>query len=274
MCATQSRRLNACRRRAPLTILGELVHNPVVRERLSRRGVREGSLDDFANAPTPQVMITAHGASEAKRRAWRAAGYAVADGTCPLVSHAHDQLRRLVACGYFPIVIGQHGHVEVQGLTGDFPGARVIANQEDVLRLPRCPRYGVISQTTQPIDRVRKLVAEIERANPEAELRFVDTVCKPTKDRQRALHALLAQVQLVVVVGGHHSNNTRQLAESCRAAGRPAIHIEEASELRAEWFDGIASVGLTAGTSTLIETVEAVHERLREIAAHSPAVVE
>jgi 4-hydroxy-3-methylbut-2-enyl diphosphate reductase len=84
---------------APLTILGELVHNPVVRARLSERGVREGSLQDFTGA-TPQVMITAHGASDAKRAEWRLAGFGVADGTCPLVRHAHDQLRHLVELGF------------------------------------------------------------------------------------------------------------------------------------------------------------------------------
>src|SRR5882757_5888289 len=89
----------------PLTILGELVHNPVVRERLAARGVREGSLERVGSAPTAQVMITAHGASDTARGTWRSAGFGVADGTCPLVRHAHDQLRALVALGYWPVVI-------------------------------------------------------------------------------------------------------------------------------------------------------------------------
>src|SRR5438552_3639595 len=85
----------------PLTILGELVHNPVVRERLAQRGVREGALES-ESAPTPQVMITAHGASDRKRAEWREAGFGVADGTCPLVRHAHGQLGLLVSLGFFP----------------------------------------------------------------------------------------------------------------------------------------------------------------------------
>src|SRR5690349_11530145 len=103
-------------RQGPLTILGELVHNPVVRERLARQGVREGSLERTASPATPQVMITAHGASDRKRQEWRAAGFGVADGTCPLVRHAHSQLRLLVSLGYSPVVIGKPGHVEVEGL--------------------------------------------------------------------------------------------------------------------------------------------------------------
>ena len=250
----------------PLTILGELVHNPIVRERLRAQGVAEGSLDQ-SEATSGPAMITAHGASDAKRAAWREHGFHVVDGTCPLVRHAHDQLKRLVAAGYFPVVIGKVGHVEVRGLTEDFPEARVVDLPSDILKLPQRDRYGVISQTTQPIDRVRALVAEIERLHPASEVHFVDTVCKPTKDRQSALRKLIDVAEVIVVVGGRESNNTRQLVETCRAAGRPALHIERPDELLPEWFDAISTVGLTAGTSTLPETVHAVYKRLRQISS-------
>jgi 4-hydroxy-3-methylbut-2-enyl diphosphate reductase len=255
---------------APLTILGELVHNPIVRSRLRAQGVQEYSLDRPGAEMSRQVMITAHGASEAKRNEWRAAGFAVADGTCPLVRHAHTQLLLLVQAGYFPVVIGKAEHVEVRGLTGDFPDARVVSEPEDIAQLPPRNRYGVISQTTQPIDRVRRLVAEIKNSHPAAEVRFVDTVCKPTKDRQRALAALIAQAQLVVVVGGRHSNNTMQLVQTCSSAGRRVVHVERPEELRADWFRGAEIVGVTAGTSTLRETVSAVVERLEELSRVAP----
>jgi 4-hydroxy-3-methylbut-2-enyl diphosphate reductase len=251
-------------RQAPVTILGELVHNPIVRERLRAQDVVEGSLDQ-ARSTSARVMITAHGASDAKRAMWRDRGFDVADGTCPLVRHAHEQLKRLVAAGYFPVVIGKVGHVEVRGLTEDFPEACVVDLASDILKLPRRDRYGVISQTTQPIDRVRALVAKIERLNPESEVRFVDTVCKPTKDRQSALRKLINATDAIVVVGGRESNNTRQLVETCRAAGKRTFHIERPGELQVEWFDNIDIVGVTAGTSTLPETVQAVHERLEQI---------
>jgi len=252
--------------RGPLTILGELVHNPIVRERLRAQGVAEGSLDQ-SGATSGPVMITAHGASDAKRAAWREHGFQVVDGTCPLVRHAHDQLKRLVAAGYFPVVIGKVGHVEVRGLTEDFPEARVVDLPSDILKLPQRDRYGVISQTTQSIDRVRALVAEIERLHPTSEVRYVDTVCKPTKDRQSALRKLIGAADAVVVVGGRGSNNTRQLVEACRAAGRRAFHIERPNELQPEWFDKTDIVGLTAGTSTMRDTLEAVFNRLQEISS-------
>ena len=260
----QAERLAA---QAPLTILGELVHNPVVRERLARGGVRETSQALPEAAGAGQVMITAHGASDAKREAWRRAGFAVTDGACPLVRSAHEKLRALVQQGYFPVVIGQPGHVEVLGLTGDFEEARVVEKEADIERLPRSGRYGVVSQTTQPLERVLALVEAIRRARPESEVAFQDTVCQPTKNRQTAMRKILAECDTVVVVGGRNSNNTRQLVEAARAAGREVFHIERAEELRPEWCRSCRRAGLTAGTSTLKETVAEVLARMEEIAA-------
>jgi 4-hydroxy-3-methylbut-2-enyl diphosphate reductase len=251
----------------PLTILGELVHNPVVRERLARQGVKEGALAAPGEAVTPQVMITAHGASDRQRAEWRQAGFGVADGTCPLVRHAHEQLRLLVSLGYFPVVIGKPGHAEVEGLIGDFPGAHIVEMRADVENLPQAERFGVISQTTQPIEKVQALVEAIRVARPKAEVRFSDTICQPTKNRQNALRKLIAECDTLVVVGGRNSNNTLQLVAAATVAGRAVHHVERAEELRAEWFTEAQVVGLTAGTSTLKETVATVRTRLEVIAS-------
>ncbi|HJT80642.1 MAG TPA: 4-hydroxy-3-methylbut-2-enyl diphosphate reductase [Chthoniobacterales bacterium] len=257
-------------REGPLTILGELVHNPVVHEQLREQGVDQGSLDDV-RPRSHRVMITAHGASDRQRRKWRDAGYDVADATCPLVQHAHEQLKRLVAAGYFPVVIGKPGHVEVRGLTEDFSGAAVVEKLSDLEKLPVRARYGIISQTTQPIDQVRRMVAAIRHRHRESEVVFVDTVCRPTKERQTALGELIDQADVIVVVGGHHSNNTRQLVQTCRLAGRTTFHVERPEELQPEWFIGVSTVGLTAGTSTLPETIGAVHKRLLRLSTPSPS---
>jgi 4-hydroxy-3-methylbut-2-enyl diphosphate reductase len=113
---------------------------------------------------------------------------------------------------------------------------------------------------------VHSLVAAIREARPAAEVKFCDTVCQPTKDRQMALQKLLATCDTVIVVGGRNSNNTLQLVEAARAANRRAIQIERPEELRDEWLNGAESIGITAGTSTLHETVTAVHARLLQIA--------
>lgn len=254
----------------PATILGQLAHNPTVKSRLASQGARTSDLAG-ESAPTPRVIITAHGASDRDRKRWREAGYQVTDTTCPLVKVAHAKLAKVVALGYQPVIIGKEGHVEVRGLQGDFPHARIILHPDDIAQIPHVKRIGIISQTTQPIDRVRALVAEVRRQRPEVEVVFYDTVCYPTKDRQTSLQELCAASELVLAIGGKNSNNTAQLARTARKLGCQAHHIEGPEDVRPEWLEGISKVGLTAGTSTLDESLHAVTFRLQEL-ADSPAV--
>ena len=252
----------------PLTILGELVHNPVALERLRAHGARQGELHHFESAPpASRVLVTAHGASDERRQAWRDAGFQLQDTTCPLVRKAHGQLAALVAGGYFPVVIGRADHVEVRGLTGDFPHAHVVESETDLAALPERARYGVIAQTTQPSARVAGLVQRLRELRPGAEVCYRDTVCQPTKDRQAALGKLLAEAEVIIVVGGQSSNNTRQLVLAAQAAGRRAHQVERPEELDPAWLADAATVGLTAGTSTLPETVQAVRARLETMAS-------
>ena len=252
-------------KKSPVTILGQLVHNPVVDEHLKTLGVQQGNLSELTSAKTADVVITAHGAADAQRRTWKEAGFTVTDTTCPLVHKAHHALATLVENGYFPVVIGQATHVEVRGLTGDYPEACVILDETDIEKLPPNRKLGVISQTTQPLARVLELVDAIKRRFPSSEVRFMDTVCHPTKQRQQSLADLCAKCELVIVIGGRNSNNTRQLAETARGLGAIAYQIECADDLMPEWFAGIEKVGVTAGTSTLDETVRAVMDRLANI---------
>lgn len=256
---------------APVTMLGQLVHNPVVSKHLKTLGVRDGDLSKTDSATTRDVVITAHGASDRDRTAWRDAGFRVTDTTCPLVHKAHKALARLVAEGYFPVVIGMPGHVEVRGLTGDFPEAIVVESANDICKVPFHAKIGVVSQTTQQIDRVRVLVRAMQAFHPEAEVRFVDTVCQPTKDRQTALADLCRENEVVVVVGGHNSNNTHQLVAKAAQLGAKSYHVEHPDDIRPEWIVGVESVGVTAGTSTLDESVVAVVDRLKQIAAEQEA---
>lgn len=261
------RATHAAAKAAPVTILGQLVHNPVVELHLRNLGVQRGELTDNPEAATQDVIITAHGAADRQREALRAAGYRITDTTCPLVHKAHEALRTLVEEGYFPVVIGQASHVEVRGLTGDFPEAMVILETADVERVPAKAKIGVVSQTTQPVTRALALVEALKRRHAGSEVRFVDTVCHPTKQRQTALEELCAECDTVVVIGGRNSNNTRQLVETATKLGSVAHQVERAEDLDARWFRKAQHVGVTAGTSTLDETVRAVMDRLQIIAA-------
>ena len=250
--------------RRPATILGQLVHNEVVRQRLSEAGAREGRLE-ARQAGTADVIVTAHGAADRDRERWKGAGYRVTDTTCPLVRKAHDALAKLVLQGCTPLVIGKRDHVEVRGLTGDFPGAQAVLSEEDVDALPFAQRFGVVAQTTQPIDRVERVLAMIRRRHPGAQVVFKDTVCHPTKARQTALDRLCEAAGFVLVVGGRNSNNSRQLVEKARTKGCRAELVTRAEEIMEDWFSDIGVVGVTAGTSTLDESVEEVLCRLETL---------
>jgi 4-hydroxy-3-methylbut-2-enyl diphosphate reductase len=241
-------------RRGPLTILGDLVHNPDVVARMDAAGAVRAQRPDEVR--TPAVLLTAHGTADRVKLQLREQGLAVHDATCPLVHRVHLALARLVADGRHPVVIGQPSHVEVRGLVGDLDDYTVIQGEADLDllagRLERDPaaRLGVVAQTTQPIERVLELVTALRARFPRADVRFLDTVCQPTKDRQLALRRLAAESDVVVVVGGPDSNNSRKLAELARSLGRPAYLVAGPAELRREWFAGCNVVGLTAGTST------------------------
>ena len=252
----------------PLTILGELVHNESVLSDLRREGIRIET--DPAHVETPLAMITAHGASERAKAHARTHGFELFEGTCPLVTVAHRAVTRLIAEGYHPIIIGKRGHVEVRGLTEDLDTCDIIESEADIDRLTPRPRFGVASQTTQPIARVRELVAKIRQRFPNSELRFIDTVCQPTKQRQLAAEQLAAKCDIVIVIGGANSNNTRELVQTCSRFCTRVHHVQSAADLHPDWFHPEDTVGLTAGTSTPDYLINSVEQSIQQLATQLP----
>ena len=251
--------------REPLTILGDLVHNETVLSELREKGVRVAQKP--GDITTQTVMVTAHGAAERAKNEARGRGFNVVEATCPLVHAAHHAVVRLVSDGFHPVIIGKRDHVEVRGLTGDLSEFDVVLNEEDVLELVERPGFGLVAQTTQPIDRVRQLVGLMRNRFPKSEIRFVDTVCQPTKQRQNAAVELAQKCDVVIVIGGAHSNNTHELVRTCsRHCGR-VHHVQTAADLREEWFRAEDIVGLTAGTSTPDSTIAATERWLQELAS-------
>jgi 4-hydroxy-3-methylbut-2-enyl diphosphate reductase len=248
----------------PLTIMGELVHNERVLEQLRARGIEIATIDKHEPAGT--LMITAHGASDKVRTRLREAGSKVIEGTCPLVRFAHTAIRQLAEAGYHPIIVGQRDHVEVRGLTGDLGEYDVVLNAEDIAGLSPRKRFGIASQTTQPVSRVSELVELIKIRFPEAEIKHVDTVCHPTKQRQRSAQDLAKTCDAVVVVGGARSNNTLELLNSCRQHCAKVFHVQSANDLSEDWFSTAQRVGITAGTSTPDESIDEVETWLRTLA--------
>jgi len=254
----------------PVTVLGDLVHNENVLRDLRRRGIQ--IVQDIAQVPTEMVMITAHGASEKAIMRAASQGLSVVEATCPLVRLAHRAVARLAREGYHPIIVGKRDHVEVRGMTEDLQDFDVILTEADVEALQERPRFGIIAQTTQPIEKVRHLASLVRQRFPNAEARFVDTVCQPTKQRQHAAVELAEKADVVVVIGGAHSNNTHELVRTCSQHCRRVHHVQTAEDLNPEWFQDAETVGITAGTSTPDQIINEVEMWLRQFAESRSAL--
>ena len=249
-----------------VTIHGELVHNGMVLQQLAQLGFHQSDERHRSVPATPTVLITAHGVSTRERQRLRGAGKRLIHTTCPLVHKAHDAAQLLMREGRRVVVIGRPDHVEVRGIVEDLRDAVVLASAFEVTTYPDAA-LGVVCQTTTPSEQVDAIMLLIRKKNPHADIRLIDTVCNPTKARGAALAALLPEIDALVVVGGRDSNNTRQLVQRGERYGVATLHVEHAGELDEQWLQGRDVVGLTAGTSTLPETIDAVHQRLLRLAS-------
>ena len=252
-----------------VTIHGQLVHNEAILSGLEQRGFAMSSETRRGGIPvTPAVLITAHGISDRERARLLSAGKRLIDTTCPLVTRVHEAARRLADDGCHVVVIGRRDHVEVRGIVEDLERFDIVESVDEV-RDYQVNRLGIVCQTTAPSHLVERIRARVAERNPAAEIRFIDTVCLPTKEHQRSLERLLERVEAVVVVGGRNSNNTRELATLCRNRGVPSFHVQSAEDLEPEWFRGLETIGLTAGTSTLDSTIDEVQQALERISVEA-----
>ena len=250
-----------------VTIHGQLVHNEIVLTQLGARGFPMRSETERERLPdTRRVLITAHGISERERQRLQTGGKELIDTTCPLVRKVHQTALDLQHEGYHILLIGKPGHVEVRGVVEDLTHFDIVPTP-DAVRRYSCARLGVVCQTTIAPRMVEAVRQAITQHNPDAEIRFVDTTCHPTRNRQRALERLLPLVDTMIVIGGSHSNNTLELVELCQERGVKTYHVQDADDLRREWFRSARRVGVTAGTSTLDSTIEGVKECLQQWAA-------
>ena len=255
------------------TIYGELVHNADVIATLQKRQFELLAETNREMIPErPSVMVTAHGISEKRRERLVASGKQLIDTTCPLVRRVHDTAMKLAERDHFVVVIGNKQHVEVLGVVEDLPMGRwaVVASPSDA-RLYHGKKIGIVSQSTMPEDVAGDCRDRIAELNPQASVRWVNTICRPTKQRQSAVDQLCQQVDVVVVVGGVNSNNTRRLVERCESQGRPAHLVQSADDVRGEWFVEREKIGLTAGTSTPDESIDAVEVRISKLVGDQPS---
>ena len=249
--------------------LGDLIHNKQVVARLANQGLKV--VDSLADIPpvsqragddVPTVLIRSHGCGPELLAAVEERGYHLANATCILVKRAQQLVARLHAEGFHVVVIGDPNHPETIGVISYAPGVTVIQSESDFDKLPGSGRLAVISQTTHCPDEFTRLSDLIAQRGYD-EVKVVNTICHETSHRQAAALELCRKVDVMFVLGGRHSANTRELAGLCQRAGVPTRHLEGWSDFEPSMAAGATVAGVTAGASTPDWIISEFVENLR-----------
>jgi 4-hydroxy-3-methylbut-2-enyl diphosphate reductase len=256
---------------APIYVRHEIVHNTyVVNDLKSKGAIFIEDLDDVP--PGATLVFSAHGVSKAVQNEAAQRGFQVFDATCPLVTKVHIEVAKLHREGYEFIMIGHKGHPEVEGTMGQLDsGIHLVEDVADVARVnpAQSDKLAVVTQTTLSVDDAAEILKAVKARFPQVREPKQQDICYATQNRQDAVKLLSAQVDVVIVVGSPTSSNSNRLREVSLKLGTPAHMVDNADELRPEWFEGRARVGLTAGASAPEILVRQVIDRIKSLGAIS-----
>ncbi|MEN5182127.1 4-hydroxy-3-methylbut-2-enyl diphosphate reductase [Comamonas odontotermitis] len=256
---------------APIYVRHEIVHNTYVVNDLKAKGaIFIEELDDVP--PGATLIFSAHGVSKAVQQEAERRGFSIFDATCPLVTKVHVEVAKLAKEGYEFIMIGHKGHPEVEGTMGQLSeGIHLVEDVADVARVNpgQTEKLAVVTQTTLSVDDAAEITAAVKARFPQIREPKQQDICYATQNRQDAIKVMSQQVDLVIVVGSPTSSNSNRLRELAVKLGTPGYMVDNADELKPEWFDGVARVGLTAGASAPEVLVGQVIDRIKELGAVS-----
>jgi 4-hydroxy-3-methylbut-2-enyl diphosphate reductase len=251
----------------PVRTLGPIIHNPQVVQALADKGA--STIDSLEEMPTGgTVIIRTHGVAPEVYKQAESKNLAVVDATCPLVTLVQNRAKQLVNEGYHLVIFGNPKHPEVIGTLGHAGGHATVVEKPADARTVKLAnkKVGVVVQTTQETERLSEFLSHL--APRCKELKVFNTICNPTIERQDAARDLAKEVQVMIVVGGKNSSNTRHLATVCQQEGATTYHIEEPAEVDPAWFSGVDEIGVTAGASTPGWLMDQVIARINELEQH------
>jgi 4-hydroxy-3-methylbut-2-enyl diphosphate reductase len=251
---------------APVYVRKQIVHNAHVVRDLERRGAVFVESED--DVPTGAIVVfSAHGVAPTVHTGAQMRGLRVIDATCPLVTKVHSEAKLFASLGYEIILIGHAGHEEVEGTMGEAPDAIVLVQSVDdaeTIEPAQAERLAYLTQTTLSLDETAQIVAVLRHRFPRIVAPKKDDICYATSNRQRAVQALLPDVDLVLVIGSRNSSNSNRLVEVARTGGVPAHLIDDEGDIDASWLDGVGTVGVTSGASAPERLVQSVCTWFRE----------
>ncbi|HWH05408.1 MAG TPA: 4-hydroxy-3-methylbut-2-enyl diphosphate reductase [Gaiellaceae bacterium] len=250
----------------PVYVRKQIVHNIHVVRDLEARGAIFVDTEEEAPAGAT-IVYSAHGVAPSVHAASAARDHNVIDATCPLVTKVHVQARRYAAAGYTVILIGHAGHEEVVGTMGEAPEATILVQdvaEAEALELPADAKVAYITQTTLSVDETSEIISVLRRRFPQIYAPKKEDICYATSNRQWAVKEMLAEVDLLLVIGSRNSSNSNRLVDVARAGGVASYLIDDAGEIQEGWLDGVRTVGVTSGASAPEKLVEGVCDFFRE----------
>ncbi len=249
-------------------IFGSLIHNPQEVARLA--SLNKKIVHSLEDVEDNRVVITAHGLDINVIGQMKDRNLEIIDTTCPLVTKIYNEGHKLEAQGLQIVIIGDPKHVEVKGIASRMKNPLIVYHEEDIQTVPEGSKVGVVCQSTLLMEKFDKFVSLLKARC--AEVVTVNTICKPTKDRQTAAAALSKTMDIMIVIGGRNSSNTHKLADTCKMnLPNDTYHVETAQELDSKWFEGKNKVGITAGASTPDYLIEEVITKIRTYDSLIPA---
>ena len=256
---------------APVYVRHEIVHNTFVVNDLKSKGAI--FIEDLADVPPGATLVfSAHGVSKAVQQEAQQRGFHVFDATCPLVTKVHIEVAKLAKEGYEFIMIGHKGHPEVEGTMGQLDhGIHLVEDVADVATVQpaQTERLAVVTQTTLSVDDAAEIMGAVKQRFPTIRQPKQQDICYATQNRQDAVKMMAREVDVVIVVGSPTSSNSNRLAELARKLGVASYMVDSPEELRGEWLEGKARVGLTAGASAPEVLVQEVIARIKALGAVS-----
>jgi 4-hydroxy-3-methylbut-2-en-1-yl diphosphate reductase len=260
----------------PVYVRKEIVHNKHVVEELEQRGAI--FVDQETEVPAGEtVVFSAHGVAPSVHANAAARGLRTIDATCPLVTKVHVEARKFAADGYTIVLIGHEGHEEVEGTTGEAPDSIVLVQSEedvDRLEVPDPGKVAFITQTTLSVDETLEIIRKLRERFPNIVGSKTDDICYATQNRQDAVKELAPRCDLVLVIGSRNSSNSNRLVEVAKERGARSHLIDNETEVREEWLEGVETVGITSGASAPEELVQRLVEFFRERGAEEVSEVE
>lgn len=243
-------------------MLGDIVHNESVVADLNKAGAKVVKNIDEVPDGKP-ILFRAHGTSVETWKNAQSKDMNIIDATCPLVEEIHDEVKKQSKEGRKIIVIGDHGHDEVVGIASQVSDAIIVSNIEEAMKLRKMKKAGVVSQSTQTIENVQKIINII--MTKVYDLNFVNTICFPTKRNQNQIKDLAKQCDVMIVIGSFTSANSKRLTLLAEEINDRSYQVTNADEIKVEWFNGAKTVGLSAGASTPDNIIDDVLNKIKTI---------